>query len=85
MKKSGISDEECIARLQATVDGLAKAGASIYDIVTAFVDVAVDRAANDPDYAHAQLEIVADVFAVGQGLARLRKEHLARPKPRKKK
>jgi len=80
------TDDECIERLQVTADALALAGASPFDIVTAFVDVAVTVALKDPAYAQANLEIIADAFASGEALARLQSAKLATPKksPKKK-
>jgi hypothetical protein len=71
------TDDECIARLRAAAVSLADEGASLYDIVTAFLDVAVDMAAEDSRYAQAQLDIVANAFSAGEGLARFRKEQEA--------
>jgi formiminotetrahydrofolate cyclodeaminase len=83
MKKP--TDEECIERLQATADALAQAGASPYDIVTAFVDVALTLAERDAPYAQANAAIIADVFASGEALARRLSALLASKKPPKKK
>ena len=84
MKKP--TDDECIERLQATADALAQAGASPYDIVTAFVDVALILAQRDAAYAQANLAIIADVFAAGDGAARLQRDKLmTSKKPTKKK
>lgn len=67
MKKP--TEEECTERLHATASALAQAGASPYDIVTAFVDVALILAQGDPAYVHENLAVVADAFATGEALA----------------
>jgi len=85
MKKPAVSDEECIARLQAAVDALAQSGASPYDIVTAFLDVAINLAVKDRAYEEAQLKIVGAVFSAGASLARLRLHELEQAKTGKKK
>jgi hypothetical protein len=79
------SDDECRERLQATANSLTKEGASTFDVVTAFIDVATQLAQRDPAYAIGELDILADTFASGQAMTRLVRDKLAQKKGRKKK
>jgi fructose-specific phosphotransferase system component IIB len=84
MKKPDI-DATCIDSLEAAAAALTNAGASTADIVAAFVDVAINLAERDRNYAAVQLEIVANLFSAGEAMARLRmKSRMARKKTRKK-
>ena len=85
MRKPPVSDDECTAHLLAAAEALTKRGASVFDIVTNFVDVALTLATRDRDYDLAQLEIVANAFASGEAAARLTMANRTPPKtPRKK-
>jgi len=84
MKKKA-TDDLCTNELQAAAATLTKAAASTSDIVTAFIDVAISLAERDPAYAPAELDIVANLFSAGEGVARMRLKALTAPKrPRKK-
>lgn len=86
MRKPPVSDDECIAHLLAAAEVLTKRGASVYDIVTNFIDVALTLAQRDRNYVLPQLEIVANAFTAGYDAARVTIERLTPPKrPRKKK
>ena len=84
MRKPPVSDDECTAHLLAAAEVLTKRGASVFDIVTNFVDVALTLAQRDRDYDLAQLEIVANAFASGEAAARLTMANLTPPKKSRK-
>jgi hypothetical protein len=86
MRKPPVSDDECTAHLLAAAEVLTRKGASVFDIVTNFIDVALTLAQRDRDYGIPQLEIVANAFTAGEDAARLTIEKLTPPKrPRKHK
>lgn len=78
------TDDECISRLQATAKSLADEGASTWDIVTAFIDVAINLAERDPAYAQIEIERLAETFGLGESLARAKLEKIAPPKKQRK-
>ena len=85
-KKKKPTDDECDARLQATVDALAADGADLFDIVTSFIGVATNLALRDEAYKYANLARLEDLFTLGANCTRLEIERITPPKkPRKKK
>ena len=80
------SDDECIRRLHDAAKSLTDEGSSTWDVVTAFIDVAVGLAERNPAYAESELDRLAETFAIGESVARLKLQKLAASrKPRKRK
>ena len=78
------TDDECIRRLHDAAKSLADEGATTWDIVTAFIDVALVLPERNPDYIYFELKQLAETFALGEGFARLKLQKLEASKKKRK-